>query len=157
MKLKKNYLIIYIIINLIFIVFINIRNTNKVNINIFTWKYNDNSIGNILTSSYFAGISFNALLTLLIASNERVEKIKDDEEECLTEKEYQDINDFSFKETNIERPPERDLKESQPTISVNYRVINRNRYTSDKINNESDFRDSKNVIYDDWGETDNDW
>ena len=157
MKLKKNFLIIYIIINLIFILFINIRNTNKVNINIFTWKYNDKSIGNILTSSYFAGISFNALLTLLIASNERVEKIKDDEEECLTEKEYQDINDFSFKETNIERPPERDLKESQPTISVNYRVINRNRYTSDKINNESDFRGSKNVIYDDWGETDNDW
>ena len=157
MKLKKNYLIFYIIINLIFIIFINIKNTNKVNINIFTWKSNDKSLGNILTSSYFAGISFNALLTLLITSNERAEKIKDEEEEFLPEKEYQDINDFSFEETNIERPPERDLKESQPTISVNYRVINRNRYNSEKINNESDFRSSKNVIYDDWGETDNDW
>ena len=155
MKLKKNYLIFYIVINIIILIFISIKNTNKVNINIFTWKSNNYSLGNIITYSYFAGISFNALLTLLITSNERIEKIKDDEE-FLYKNGYQEMEDLSFKETNSERPPERDLKESQPTISVNYRVINRNKYTSDKNNCESDFR-STNNIYDDWGEIDKDW
>ena len=157
MKFKKNYLIFYIFINLIIILFVNIRNTNKVNINIFTWKSNNYSLGNILTSSYFAGITFNALLTLLITSNERIEKIKDDEEKFLYENEYHDVDDFSFKETNAERPPERDLKDSQPTISVNYRVIDKDKYTTDKNNRESDFKNTRNNIYDDWGETDRGW
>ena len=57
---------------------------------------------------------------------------------------------------NIERPPERDLKESQPTISVKYRVINNKEYPSDD-NSDSNFSSYKNDIYEDWGETDKDW
>ena len=154
MKSKKNYLVFYILINLLLIIFINIKNSNKVNINIFTWKTNNYSLGNILTSSYLAGISFNTLLTLLITNNVRQHNIKEDEEEFLSKDE--DGDDLNYKETNIERPPERDLKESQPTISVKYRVINNNGYPSDD-NSDSNFSSYKNDIYEDWGETDKDW
>ena len=152
MKSKKNYLVFYILINLLLIIFINIKNSNKVNINIFTWKTNNYSLGNILTSSYLAGISFNALLTLLITKNVRQHNSKEDEEEFLNE----DEDNLNYKEPNIERPPERDLKESQPTISVKYRVINNKGYKSDN-NSDSNFSSYKNEIYEDWGETDKDW
>ena len=53
-----------------------------------------------------------------------------------------------------EMPPERDLRDTQPTISVNYRVI--------KDNFENEFKDrnqrSQNSNYeDDWNNNDSEW
>ena len=58
-------------------------------------------------------------------------------------------NDESF-----EMPPERDLRDTQPTISVNYRVI--------KANGENELKDrnqrSQNTQYqDDWSNKDAEW
>ena len=51
-------------------------------------------------------------------------------------------------------PPERDIRDAQPTISVNYRVIKdteENNYKNDQnFSNNSDSRD-------DWDNPDNDW
>ena len=57
--------------------------------------------------------------------------------------------------SNIEMPPQRDIRDSQPTISVNYRVIKNteeNNYERDK--NYSSYSDRS----DDWDNNeDNDW
>ena len=51
-------------------------------------------------------------------------------------------------------PPERDLREAQPTISVNYRVIKKNIDNGSKDIN----RNSKNSKYqEDWENTDSEW
>ena len=53
----------------------------------------------------------------------------------------------------VEMPPQRDIRETQPTISVNYRVVkNMNDNNFKKDGNYSDL-DNK----DDWDNTDNDW
>ena len=114
MNIKKNLIILYTLINIILIFFVSFSNTKKVNINIFTWKSNNHSLGKIISFSFMTGISFNTLLSLIILSYES-------NNNSSKENDFQDRNeredDLLF-EDNPERPPERDIKETQPTISV---------------------------------------
>ena len=56
--------------------------------------------------------------------------------------------------SNIEMPPQRDIRDAQPTISVNYRVVKNTEETNFKSDqNFSNSPDNK----DDWGNDDNDW
>ena len=56
-------------------------------------------------------------------------------------------------EPNLEMPPQRDIRETQPTISVNYRVV--------KDMNDNNFKTDLNYSNpdneDDWDNADNDW
>ena len=56
-------------------------------------------------------------------------------------------------EPNVEMPPQRDIRETQPTISVNYRVI--------KNINDNNFKKDQNYSNpdndDDWDNDNNDW
>ena len=57
-------------------------------------------------------------------------------------------------EPNVEMPPQRDIRETQPTISVNYRVVkNMDDNNLKKDRNYSNNPDNK----DDWNYDDNDW
>ena len=56
-------------------------------------------------------------------------------------------------EPNVEMPPQRDIRETQPTISVNYRVVK----NIDDNNFKKDQSYSNNDIKDDWDNADNDW
>ena len=56
--------------------------------------------------------------------------------------------------SNIEMPPQRDIRDSQPTISVNYRVIK----NTEENNYVREDNFSKNPdSSDDWNNQDNDW
>ena len=60
----------------------------------------------------------------------------------------------SDNDSNYDIPTERDLRDPQPTISVNYRVI--------KDNEEKDFRDKNQKSYntqydDDWSNNNSEW
>ena len=155
MNFKKNFLVFYIILSIIIISFINIKNTKKVNINIFTWQSNNLSLGNLITYSYIAGISFNTLLILLIIKDDFKTTIKSNDDEYLNKDEFED--ELKNIENRSERPPERNIKESQPTISVNYRVIGNNKDDQININKDSNLKNRGNKIYEDWEEEDNDW
>ena len=55
---------------------------------------------------------------------------------------------------SFEIPPQRDIRDTQPTISVNYRVIKNNGETELNFSNQ----DSTNPRYqDDWTNNDNEW
>ena len=77
--------------------------------------------------------------------------------------EKRDINSDILESTSMEdnteinestnhRPPERDIRESQPTISVNYRVIKQNNSEVNDI--DEGYRNNK---YDDWEEIESNW
>ena len=55
-------------------------------------------------------------------------------------------------EPNIEMPPQRDIRETQPTISVNYRVV---KNTNDNLKKDRNYSNPDNQ--DDWENTDDDW
>ena len=64
------------------------------------------------------------------------------------------INNNEDIKSNIEMPPQRDIRDAQPTISVNYRVIRnteKNNFKSNQ-NYSNSFDDN-----DDWNSNDNDW
>ena len=56
-------------------------------------------------------------------------------------------------EPNVEMPPQRDIRETQPTISVNYRVV---KNTNDNnLKKEQSYSNQDSI--DDWDNADNDW
>ena len=69
------------------------------------------------------------------------------------EDEFVSQNNEEDMEPNVEMPPQRDIRETQPTISVNYRVVknmNDNNFKKDLNYSNSDNKD-------DWDNDDNDW
>ena len=68
---------------------------------------------------------------------------------------YANYPDFvSQLKSNVDIPPQRDIRDSQPTISVNYRVIkNTEEDNFERDKNYSNYRNNK----DDWDNDDNDW
>tara|TARA_B100001027_G_scaffold21521_1_gene12671 strand:- start:439 stop:708 length:270 start_codon:yes stop_codon:yes gene_type:complete len=56
-------------------------------------------------------------------------------------------------ESNVEMPPQRDIRETQPTISVNYRVVK----NVDNNNSIKDRNYSNPDNNDDWDNGDKDW
>ena len=71
-----------------------------------------------------------------------------------TEENYEPINNDEDMKSNVEIPPQRDIRDTQPTISVNYRVI--------KNTEENNLRPNKNNSNitgnnDDWDNDENDW
>jgi len=76
------------------------------------------SIGKLISISFFSGLFVSSLLNTTISSNsfrkKTFENVADDFVSDSNEEEM---------EQNVEMPPQRDIRETQPTISVNYRVV----------------------------------
>ena len=62
-------------------------------------------------------------------------------------------NNDEDKESRVEMPPQRDIRETQPTISVNYRVVKN--MNDDNFKKDLNYSDSDNK--DDWDNAENDW
>ncbi len=90
----------------------------------------------------------------LISKNKSKELLEDnliDDEEMYKN----DETDF-IQELDSNRPPERDVRESQPTISVNYRFVDQNN-NSYNYKNTKETLDNRNNNENDWENYDNEW
>ena len=71
-----------------------------------------------------------------------------------TKESYEPQNNNEDIKSNLEMPPQRDVRDVQPTISVNYRVVKNaeeNDYKKDQnYSNNPDYKD-------DWDNDNNDW
>ena len=56
-------------------------------------------------------------------------------------------------EPKVEIPPQRDIRETQPTISVNYRVVKN--MNDNNLIKDTNYSNPDNT--DDWDNADNDW
>ncbi|WP_288262487.1 hypothetical protein [uncultured Prochlorococcus sp.] len=70
------------------------------------------------------------------------------------EENYQSLNNERDMKSNVEMPPQRDIRDSQPTISVNYRVIKN--AGGNNLKNDQDFSGNANSN-NDWDNEENDW
>ena len=150
MIFKKKYLLldIFLIITIQILLFTN--NKQRTTFRLFKWTLREVSIGKLISISFLSGICISTLLTNVSYGNNNFKKIEDD---------YEPLNNDEYirseEDTNVEIPPQRDIRDAQPTISVNYRVI---KNTEDN-NLERDQNYSKNLNNkDDWDNNeDNDW
>ena len=131
----KNKLIAFFIFILIFTLSIfNVKNPEKIKFYLFTSKKEQISLGNLITLTFVSGFTLSSLLTLISKTN--LQASSDDNFINYDEIE-QSVENNTYQEFKSDRPPERDVRESQPTISVNYRFVDQDDdlYNSKKTNN----------------------
>ena len=147
MIFKKKLLLSTLFLIIIFQIFLYLNNNQKTSFRYFKWTVEEVSIGKLISISFFSGLFISTLL------NSTVSSIKKNTFENI-EEDYEPFNSNEEIKPNIEIPPQRDIRDAQPTISVNYRVIKNtenNNFKSDK-NYSNSFDDE-----DDWNNDENDW
>ncbi len=148
MIFKKKYLLItFFIIILQFLLYTN--NKQRTSFRYFKWTIQEVSIGKLISISFFSGLFVSTLLNTTITSTSfRKKTFENVEDDFVSENNEEDM------ESNVEMPPQRDIRETQPTISVNYRVVkNMDDNNLKKDRNYSNNTENK----DDWDNGDNDW
>ena len=153
MNINKKLIAFYIFFSIFILSILNLKNPEKTKFYLFTSKTEEISLGNLITITFIAGFSFSSVLSLISKNNsqESLENNFTNYEEI----DKSDENNFS-QDLNSNRPPERDVRESQPTISVNYRFVDqdnnslRSNETTKTINN-------SNNEDNDWVNLDNEW
>ncbi|WP_288246321.1 hypothetical protein [uncultured Prochlorococcus sp.] len=145
---KKKYLLLTLFLIIIFQILLYTNNNQKTSFRYFKWTLQEVSIGKLISISFFSGLFVSTLLNTTITSTSFKNNISEDvEDDFVSQNNEEDM------EPSVEMPPQRDVRETQPTISVNYRVIkNMNDNNFKKDRNYSDL-DNK----DDWDNSDNDW
>ncbi len=150
MDIKKKLILLFIFFSILTLSILNIKNPEKTKFYLFTSKIEEISLGNLITITFISGFTFSSLLTLIYNSNSQESlgvNFVDDESIDKS-----DENNFSQK-VEYERPPERDIRESQPTISVNYRFVDQDNNTFNSKNSKNNFNNEEN----DWLDKDIEW
>ena len=150
MNINKKFIAFFIFLSIFILSILNIKNPEKTKFYLFTFKTEEISLGNLITLTFVSGFSFSSVLSL-ISKNNSQESLENNFTN-YEESDISDENNFS-QETNSNRPPERDIRESQPTISVNYRYVDQdnNSYSSKGTRNNLNNEDK------DWENYDNEW
>ena len=145
---KKKYLLLTLFLIIIFQILLYTNNNQKNSFRYFKWTLQEVSIGKLISISFFSGLFASTLLNTTITSTSfRKNTFKNVEDDF----EYQ--NNEEDLEPNVEMPPQRDIRETQPTISVNYRVVKN--MNDSNLNKDQSY--SNQDIKNDWDNADNDW
>ena len=145
---KKRFLLLNLLLIIIFQILLYTNNNQKTSFRYFKWTLQEVSIGKLISISFFSGLFVSTLLNTTISSTSFRKKTFDNVEDDFVSQIYE-----GDMEPNVEMPPQRDIRETQPTISVNYRVV--------KNMNDNNLKKDRNYSNpdneDDWDNDDNDW
>ena len=145
---KKKYLLLTLFLVIIFQIILYTNNNQKTSFRYFKWTLQEVSIGKLIGISFFSGLFVSTLLnTTITRTSFRKKTYGNLEDDFVSDNNEEDM------ESNFEMPPQRDLRETQPTISVNYRVVknmNDNNLKKDQSYSNQDSNE-------DWDNADNDW
>ena len=147
MIFKKKYLLLTLFLIIVFQILLYTNNRQNTSFRYFKWVVQEVSIGKLISISFFSGFFISTLLGTS-ASSYKKNTFENFEEN------YETQNNEENLKSSIEMPPQRDIRDAQPTISVNYRVI---KNTEDNnIKRDQNYSNSSNNE-DDWDNDDIDW
>ena len=145
MIFKKKFLLLTLFILIVIQTLLYTNNNQKTSFRYFKWTLQEVSIGKLISISFFSGLLVSTLLNTTITSTSfRKKTFENVEEDFVSNNNEEDM------EANVEMPPQRDIRETQPTISVNYRVVK-------NMNDKNLKKDLNPDNQDDWDNADNDW
>ena len=144
---KKKYLLLTFFLIIIFQILLHTNNKQKVSIRYLKWTVQEVSLGKLISISFYSGLFISVFLNTTITGNKK-NTFENAEEN------YEPLNDEEDIKSNVEMPPQRDIRDSQPTISVNYRVVQNGEENYSK--NDQNFSEKANDK-NDWVNDDNDW
>jgi len=144
---KKKYLLLTLFLIIIFQILLYTNNNQKTSFRYLKWTLQEVSIGKLISISIFSGLFVSTLLnTTITSTNSRKKTFENVEDDFVN-------NNEEEMEPNLEMPPQRDIRETQPTISVNYRVVKN--MNDNNLKNDRNYSNPDNK--DDWDNADNDW
>ena len=149
---KKKYLLLTLFLVIIFQILLYTNNNQKISFRYFKWTLQEVSIGKLISISFFSGLFISTLLNTTITSTSFRKNTFENEEDDFGSQYNEEDNEEDLK-PNVEMPPQRDIRETQPTISVNYRVVKN--MNDNNIKKDRNYSNTDNK--DDWDDTDNDW
>ena len=145
---KKKYLLLTLFLTIIFQILLYTNNNQKTSFRYFKWTLQEVSIGKLISISFVSGLFISTLLSNSITSTSfRKNTFENVEDDSGSQYNVEDLK------PNVEMPPQRDIREAQPTISVNYRVVKNMEDNSTIDRNYSNNSDEE----DDWDNNNNDW
>ena len=147
MIFKKKLLLLVLFFIIIFqtLLYTN-NNKEKTSFRYLKWTVQEVSIGKLISISFFSGLFISTLLnTTFTYKKKSFENIEENYEPLDNEKDIK---------PNIEMPPQRDIRDTQPTLSVNYRVVKNTEENNSKSNQSVENNSNK---IDDWDQDDDDW
>ena len=140
------FLLIIIIQSLIYI-----HNTQKTSFRYFIWDIQEIKIGKLIVISFFSGL----LVSTVLNNNKILNPVSNFKKDYPDRNEdYEDIIDEEDGNTEVEPPPQRDIRDTQLTISVNYRVI---KNAGDNYSNYDENISNDSKYQDDWNIDDSEW
>ena len=147
MMFKKKYFLLTLILIIIFQALLYSKNSQNTSFRFLKWSVQEVRIGKIMSISFFSGLFISALLNTRDITHK-----KNNFEN--TEEYDEPLNNEKDMKSNVEMPPQRDIREAQPTISVNYRVI---KNTVENNSKNDEYYSNKPDNKDDWENNENDW
>ena len=147
MFFKKKFLLLTLFFIIILQILLYINNNQKTSFRYFKWTIQEASVGQLISISFFSGLFISTLLNTTFTSFKKINFEEIDEN-------YEPINNDEDLKSNIEMPPQRDIRDTQPTISVNYRVVKNT--DENNLNRGKNFSNSPEKK-DDWNYDDNEW
>jgi len=148
MIFKKRILLLTLFLIIIIQSILFLNNNQKTSFRYFKWTVQEVNIGNLISISFFSGLFISTLLNITNTSTSfRKNTFEHEDDNFVPQNNEEDI------ESKVEMPPQRDIRETQPTISVNYRVV---KNTNDN-NLKKDLNYSNTDNKNDWDNADNDW
>ena len=150
MNKKKNLILIFLVVSIQILLLVN--NKQKTSFRYFIWKVQEVSIGRLIFISFVSGLLMSSLLNKTVGNNIISKPISLDNNKTNDDIDYSVKKGENYGSNEI--APERDLRDPQPTISVNYRVI--------KNNGENELKDRNQTINnsqydDDWKSNNSEW
>ena len=153
MIFRKKFLLFTLLLIIIFQTLLYTNNNNKTSFRYLKWTIKEVSIGKLITISFFSGLIMSTLLnnTYFIFKKQNLKNVEENYETLNNDEEEEDNDEIS---SNIEMPPQRNIRDTQPTISVNYRVVKNTE--TDNLKRDKNYSNSSDNE-DDWNNYDNDW
>ena len=152
MIFKKKFLFLSFILIIILQILLYTHNNQSTSFKYFKWTIDKVSIGKLISFSFFSGLFVSTFLNYTNFDNKKntSQNIEEDYETV----DYEPLDNEKDMKSNIEMPPQRDIRDAQPTISVNYRVV-KNVEENNAKNEQNSQKNSYNK--DDWINVDNEW
>ena len=116
MIIKKKFILLTLFLMIILQTLLFVNNNQKTSFRYFKWTVREISIGKLISISFFSGLFISTLL------NTSVFHFKKNTFENIEEN-YEPANEDDDMKSNVDIPPQRDIRDAQPRISVNYRVV----------------------------------
>ena len=147
MTFKKKFLLLILFFIIICQTLLFSNNNQKTSFRFFNWTVQEVSIGKLISISFFSGLFISTLLNTAATSYHKksFQNIEENNES---------LNNDEAVISNVEMPPQRGIRDTQPTISVNYRVVKN--MEEDNLKRDQNFSNN-NVNNDDWNNEDNGW